>query len=301
MLTRILKFLLLIIPVLVCVAFITLAERKVLRLIGIRQGPNKVSAQGIMQPIADAIKLANKGTNYLSNFSLLTYYLSVIIILFCSLILWSRVKIIETSVRWKFSFLVMMLILGVACIKTIIAGWRTYGKYPLIGRMRTVSLIISYESVIYLCILFVVWISKRFRITEISQQEIYAIYLIFPLILFFWTPSIMAELNRTPYDFSEGERELVRGFNTEFGSGSFTIIFLREYSNIILFIMISCFIFFSSSRTVKFIIFFIFFNYWIIWMRRTLPHIRFDKFMNRAWKFYIPRMTIIVLTIFIKI
>lgn len=286
-----------ILPVLVSVAFITLAERKILRLTGRRQGPNKVSLQGILQPLADALKLANKSVNTISNFSIAMYYISVIIIFSIALIAWSRAPIFRTTVRWKIRFLVIILILGVSSMKAIIAGWRTYGKYSLIGRMRTVSQIISYESVLYLCILTIIWITKGFNIKEISYQEIIFMLTIFPLIFYFWLPSVLAELNRTPYDFSEGERELVRGFNTEFGSKSFTLIFLREYRNIIFFLLLTITLFVNQKFFVIFFIFLYAINFWVIWIRRTLPRIRFDKFIQKAWKLYIPIMTIFILLI----
>lgn len=295
------KSLILIVPALIRVAFITLAERKVLRLRGFRQGPNKVSIQGILQPMADALKLANKSANYLSNYTMRIYYLSVVIIIFCSLSIWSCVSFLRPVINWKFSVLILIIILGVASIKAIFAGWRTYGKYPLIGRMRTVSQMVSYEAVLYLCVLAVIWRLKNFKVRQISIQGINFLYLIIPMVVLFWAPSLLAELNRTPYDFSEGERELVRGFNTEFGSRSFTIIFLREYRNIIFFMIITSIIFVSRSRQVAILVSFIFLSFWIIWIRRTLPRIRFDKFIMLAWKFYIPLMTIVIIVLFLEL
>lgn len=232
---------------------------------------------------------------------MIIYYFSVFIIMFCSLMLWTSMPLRPGFVGWKHSFIILILILGVASIKAIMAGWRTFGKYPLIGRMRTVSQIISYESVLYLCILTIIWCIKSFRIEEITNQGIVVLTLIIPLTLIFWAPSVIAELNRTPYDFSEGERELVRGFNTEFGSRSFTIIFLREYRNIIFFIGLTSLMFANRSRGVTFLLSILFLNFWIIWMRRTLPRIRFDKFIIKAWKFYIPFITIVAVIILLEV
>lgn len=297
----ILKPLALVLPVLVSVAFMTLAERKVLSLIGFRQGPNKISVQGILQPIADAIKLSNKSANYLSNYSLLLYYLSVGLMIVLSLIAWSSLVFIESFINWKFSLLAIMIMLGLSSIKSILSGWSTYGKYPLIGRIRTVSQIISYESVLYLCLLAIVWLMKSFRLSEIQFQSFYLSIVLIPLVSIFWVPSILAELNRTPYDFSEGERELVRGFNTEFGSSSFTIIFLSEYRNIIFFIVFTTMLFLNGRRVLSFIVFLIFINFWVIWMRRTLPRIRFDKFIIKAWKIYIPFITLVFIVLSLEI
>lgn len=281
-------------PILIRVALITLAERKILRLIGRRLGPNKVSFQGIIQPIADALKLRNKRSNLLTNFSMFIYYASTIVMLIISFGLWSCYYNFNSTLSWKNDILIVIIILGVAAIKSIIAGWRTYRKYSLIGRMRTVSQIISYESVLYLCFLILIWICKAFKTNEIFKQKLILIIFLIPLICYFWIPSVLAELRRTPYDFSEGERELVRGFNTEFGSKSFTLIFLREYRNMIFFITLTVII---LIRQKFFFIFFTFvctINFWVVWVRRTLPRIRFDKFIRKAWKFYIPFITIIL-------
>lgn len=292
-----LKALILIIPILISVAFITLAERKILRLTGKRQGPNKVSIQGLLQPIADAAKLANKNSNQLSNFAIFIYYFSVITIFVTSIILWSCLNISPTVINWKFSFIIIIMILGVIAIKRILAGWRTFRKYSIVGRMRTVSQIISYESVIYICLLGLIWISKNFRIKRIIRQEYYLLCVVVPVILYFWLPSIIAELRRTPYDFSEGERELVRGFNTEFGSKGFTMIFLREYRNIIFFIRLTLTLYLIQEKRLTSILTLVVLIFWIIWIRRTLPRIRFDKFIIKAWKFYIPCITLILITI----
>lgn len=282
-------------------AFITLAERKILRLTGFRQGPNKVSILGLLQPIADAVKLSNKSSNQLSNFFLLIYYLSTIFIIIISLMLWSCQPFGSLVISWKFSFVVMILVLGVMAIKRILSGWRTYSKYSLLGSIRTVSQMISYESVLYLCLLCFIWFNKRFRIFDVYTQEYFILIIFIPFVLFFWVPAILAELRRTPYDFSEGESELVSGFNTEFGSKSFTLIFLSEYRNIIFFILLTSILLFSQKNNLFFFIVLSFFNFWIIWLRRTLPRIRFDKFMDKAWKFFIPFITSILIIFIFKI
>lgn len=273
---------------LISVAFLTLLERKVLRLLGVRLGPNKVSFLGIFQPISDALKLSNKQFNVLFNSSIFFYYYSSFFIIFCRLILFSFFFLDPLPLSLKFRLLFFFLVLAFNSLNSIISGWRTFRKFSLIGRIRTVTQLISYEAVLYLCIFFLIICISRFSFISLSFLPIIYFFFI-PYCFYIWIPIILAELNRTPYDFSEGESELVRGFNTEFGSFGFTLIFLSEYSNIIFFCILTGFIFFF-----RFFIFF-FFLFFIIWIRSILPRFRFDKLILLAWKFFIPFLTIFFL------
>lgn len=284
------KSFLLILCVAGCVAFTTLIERIVLRLCGNRIGPNKVSIKGILQPLADALKLLKKSRNSILNFSKIFYYLVGATILIIALIAWTTRELDNFIVSWKFSLLVIIFVLRVLTIKSILAGWRTYRKYSLIGAIRTVSQLISYERVIYLVLLRVIWFSKRFKLNNATNQNYRTILIIIIPLIIVWVSCILAELRRTPYDFSEGERELVRGFNIEFGRSSFTILFLSEYSNILFFSALTSLLFFKAK-----ILMFCRILFWIIWIRRTAPRIRFDKFMSIAWKIYIPFTTLILI------
>lgn len=225
-------------------AFITLLERKLLSLIGLRVGPNKVSVGGILQPIGDALKLSNKSYNLIRNFSLSFYYFSSFSILFRSIFLLSLLFFFPPLISFKYSILFFFLILGFNSLNSIITGWRTFTKYSLVGSLRTVSQLISYEAVLYLVVFSFVYTYFSFDFSSILFFSL-SIPFIFLLPCFYiWVPTFLAELNRTPYDFSEGERELVRGFNTEYGSVGFTLIFLSEYRNIFFFCILSGFLFF---------------------------------------------------------
>lgn len=158
-----LKFLILIAPVLLRVAFITLLERKVLGLIGLRPGPNKVSFLGILQPLSDAIKLSNKQVNSLSNFSYLFYYLSSIFIILSAFILWSCIFREPRPLSYKFSVLILFIALGFNSLNRVLAGWRAFRKYSLVGSLRTVSQLISYEAVLYIIFLFIIYTFRGFR------------------------------------------------------------------------------------------------------------------------------------------
>lgn len=279
--------------ILISVAFLTLLERKILSLIGSRKGPNKVTLMGLLQPIADALKLINKQLNCTSIRSYWFYYLRRRIMFLLSLILWSTINI-SSFIILKLNILVIMLILSLNSIKIILAGWRTFTKYPLLGIIRTINQTISYESVLCLCLLIIILIPGSFNFLFNTFLPLRINRLLSPFTFLIWIPALLADLNRTPYDFRERERELVRGYNTEFGSRGFTLIFLAEYRNIIFIRRITTILFFWS-RIIMIIIFFSFFNFFIIWIRSTLPRRRMDKLIITAWKFFIPFLTIILI------
>lgn len=261
---------------------------------GRRLGPNKVSCGGMLQPIADALKLINKRVNNLYLFSKWTYYIRTIIIITLTLILWRRIVENPTNLSLKFTILIIIVILRINTIKIIFRGWRTYTKYPLLGSLRTVRQIISYESIIFICIIAVVLLNNQFRLITGPQEKI-IISVRIPFIILIWIPRMLAELNRTPYDFREGERELVRGFNTEFGSGRFTLIFLREYRNIIFIRTITTILFFNLKEEIINAIIILRILFLIIWVRATLPRYRFDKLISIAWKTLIPIITLFLI------
>lgn len=290
-----LKFFGLIIPVLLSVAFVTLLERKVLGVIGLRLGPYKVSFLGILQPIFDALKLANKQVNLISNFSFFFYYFTSFSILFRGLILWNCFFSEPSPFSLKYRILIIIIMLSFNSFNSILAGWRTFGKYSLIGSIRTVAQLISYEGVLYLLFFFFIFFCSSFNLFNFIFLYVPYFFFFFPIGVYIWLPSILAELNRTPYDFSEGESELVRGFNTEFGSSSFTLIFLAEYRNIIFIRVVTYLVFFFDL----FVLFFSVVFFFIIWIRSVLPRFRFDKLMILAWKFFIPFLTLFFLCCFI--
>lgn len=277
---------------LLTVAFITLLERKVLSLSGIRLGPNKVSFTGVLQPLGDAGKLANKSVNFLRIFSSFFYYLSSALILFRRLFLFRTLFRDPSQLRFKYRLIIFFLCLGLNSLNSIVSGWRTFRKFSLLGRLRTVRQLISYEASLYVCLFLLVLVYYSFSIDSIVFFHFPFLFFYFPFFAYIWVPTFLAELNRTPYDFSEGERELVSGFNTEFGSGSFTLIFLAEYANIVFFCVFRGFIFLSSPIGILFFFFF------VIWIRSVLPRFRFDKLIALAWKFLIPFSTCLFLFYF---
>lgn len=252
---------------------------------GTRVGPNKVSIGGVLQPITDALKLSNKQVSSLLNYSFFYYFVRCTLMLFSARILWNFLFCSPSRLSWGYVILCLIIILGLNSLNSIFCGWRRFRKYSLVGSLRTVSQLVSYESVLYFCLFFFVYRDFSFRAWRSREGFL---FIIAPICVLIWFPAFLAELNRTPYDFSEGERELVRGFNTEFGSNSFTLIFLAEYANILFFCRLNSFLFFQDLFYSSFFFFFFF----VLWIRRVLPRFRFDKLMSLAWKTYIPIITI---------
>nr|YP_010384949.1 NADH dehydrogenase subunit 1 [Arcotheres purpureus]UPL64946.1 NADH dehydrogenase subunit 1 [Arcotheres purpureus] len=290
MFVEIINFLILIICVLVGVAFVTLLERKVLGYIQIRKGPNKVGYQGILQPFSDAVKLFTKEqvVPVLSNFSI--YYMCPVFSLFISLVVWAVMPYELGLLSFNMGILFFLCCLSVGVYSTMVAGWSSNCKYSLLGSLRSVAQVISYEVSLALILLsFIVLVGGMdLELFNSYQDYFWFIILSFPLGLV-WFSSCLAETNRTPFDFSEGESELVSGFNTEYGAGGFALIFMAEYASI-LFMSILFVILFLGGGMYTFSLYFktssIVFLF--IWVRGTLPRFRYDKLMYLAWKSYLP-------------
>lgn len=283
------SILIIVIIVLIGVAFLTLLERKVLGYIQIRKGPNKVGFIGILQPFGDAIKLFTKEQiyPYLSNY--IIYYLSPIINLFLALILWLSIPFLRILINFNFSWLYFLIISSLRVYTIILAGWASNSNYSILGRLRAIAQTISYEASLALILLSFLFIILRFNIIDFIkfQKYIWFLYIFFPLCLI-WFVSRLAETNRTPFDFAEGESELVSGFNVEYSAGGFALIFIAEYSNI-LFISILCsLLFLGFGLDFMFFIKIVLIGFLWIWVRGTLPRYRYDKLMYLAWKTYLP-------------
>ena len=295
---------LLIICVLVGVAFFTLIERKVLGYIHIRKGPNKVGFIGLLQPFRDAIKLFSKEQTFplISNLGL--YYISPIINLFLRLLLWICVPFYSVNLNFNLSVLFFLRISRLRVYTIILAGWSSNSNYAILGRLRSVAQTISYEVSLVLILISFLFLILRFDIIDLEkiQEYLWLVFLIFPLCLI-WIVSSLAETNRTPFDFAEGESELVSGFNVEYRRGGFAIIFLAEYARI-LFIRIICRILFLGGNIYRFYFFLkiVVIAFFWVWVRGTLPRYRYDKLIYLAWKRYLPvSLNIVCLYIVLRI
>nr|ASL05692.1 NADH dehydrogenase subunit 1 [Monochamus sutor] len=284
------SILILVICVLIGVAFLTLLERKVLGYIQIRKGPNKVGFIGLIQPFSDAIKLFSKEQTfpYMSNFNL--YYFSPLMNLFLALVLWICMPLLSMNVSFNLSILYFLSVSSLSVYTVMLAGWSSNSNYSLLGSLRAVAQTISYEVSLALILMSFLYLILSLNILDLMkyQKYIWFIVLMLPL-CFMWLVSSLAETNRTPFDFAEGESELVSGFNVEYSSGGFAMIFLAEYASILFMSFMCCMLFMGGDlMSFNFFMKIGFFSFLWIWVRGTLPRYRYDKLMYLAWKGYLP-------------
>nr|ARH54675.1 NADH dehydrogenase subunit 1 [Stenurella nigra] len=286
----ILSSLILLVCVLVSVAFLTLLERKVLGYIQIRKGPNKLGFLGLAQPFSDAIKLFSKEQTFpfMSNFNL--YYISPLMNLFLALFLWMCMPFLSINLNFNLTFLFFLSVSSLSVYSVMLAGWSSNSNYSLLGSLRAVAQTISYEVSLSLILLSFLFLILGFNMIDLKkfQEFIWFIFFTLPLSLM-WIVSSLAETNRTPFDFAEGESELVSGFNVEYSSGGFAMIFLAEYASILFMSMLFVMLFLGGDLVLwMFFLKLTFLSFFWIWVRGTLPRFRYDKLMYLAWKMYLP-------------
>nr|YP_009500739.1 NADH dehydrogenase subunit 1 [Lanthanaphalara mira]AWU48960.1 NADH dehydrogenase subunit 1 [Lanthanaphalara mira] len=274
---------------LISVAFVTLLERKILSYIQLRKGPNKVGILGIFQPFSDALKLFSKEHNIILKSNYYIFWLSPGVALFLSLIIWGVFPYFYGELSWYYSILFMFVILSLNVYPMMISGWSSNSCYSILGCIRSIAQSISYEVSFFLMIFCFIFLSFSMNIYMywIMQYKVVSMFYFFPIFVMLFI-SFLAELNRTPFDFSEGESELVSGFNVEYGGSGFALIFLSEYLSIIFVSFFVSFMFFGGG-VVSLILYLemgIFVSLIII-IRASLPRYRYDKLMNLCWKSYL--------------
>ncbi|YP_010449137.1 NADH dehydrogenase subunit 1 (mitochondrion) [Pectinophora gossypiella] len=285
-----LGLLILILGVLIGVAYLTLLERKVLGYIQIRKGPNKLGLIGILQPFSDAIKLFTKEQTYPSFSNYLSYYFSPVVSFVLSLMIWVLMPYYFNLINFNLGILFFLCCTSLGVYTLMVAGWSSNSNYALLGGLRAVAQTISYEVSLALIMMSSVVMIMDFNMLKFFEYQnfIWFIFLMFPLSLC-WMSSSLAETNRTPFDFAEGESELVSGFNIEYSSGGFALIFLAEYSSILFMSLLFVLIYLGGySMTLFFYFKLSFISFLFIWVRGTLPRYRYDKLMYLAWKSYLP-------------
>jgi len=246
----------LLISLLLSVAFVTLIERSLLRYSQRRKGPNLVGVYGLLQPFRDGIKLLTKIQPMWRNSFFISF--SPLIFWFTCLSFW--ISITDARMVNKTSFLWLLVFRSLGGIIIFLRGWNGGSIYSVLGGIRASAQIISYEVVLSFFFLIRLCYSSKFSFKEIKIRRIFnSFFWRFFLIMPLWLISILAETNRAPFDLTEGESELVRGFNTEYSSSSFTLLFLGEYSIILAFSFISRMIFFFSLKFC-----FVFFGFYIM-------------------------------------
>nr|YP_010309860.1 NADH dehydrogenase subunit 1 [Endotricha kuznetzovi]UMR54973.1 NADH dehydrogenase subunit 1 [Endotricha kuznetzovi] len=276
--------------VLIGVAFLTLLERKLLGYIQDRKGPNKVGFMGILQPFSDGIKLFTKEQTYLFNSNYLSYYFSPIIGFMLSLMIWIVMPYYFNLISFNLGVLFFLCAMSLGVYTIMVAGWSSNSNYSLLGGLRAVAQTISYEVSLALIFMSSLILIMEFNMMMffIYQKLVWFIFMMYPLGLCLMS-SMMAETNRTPFDFAEGESELVSGFNIEYSSGGFALIFLAEYSSILFMSLLLVLILLGGYKlSLFFYLKLSLMSFLFIWVRGTLPRYRYDKLMYLAWKGYLP-------------
>jgi len=276
---RFISFLVIAILIILSTRFYTLFERKVLGLSQTRIGVNKTRIKGILQPILDGLKLLRKELLVNSKSVEIFFIVSPIVAFILVIIIWQAIASNTCWVNFNFNVLFILLSFGGLVYTVFLAGWSRVSKYSLIGAIRSCSQTISYEiSLILLLTIILLFISSH----SFWRIKFNLCIFLLPFLLI-WLLSLLAETNRAPFDFREGERELISGYNLEFSRAGFTLLFLAEYTRIILFSYFTSTLFLNSTFTGFIIILFLF-----LIIRRTFPRFRYDKLINLFWVKFLP-------------
>ena len=306
MIYTVLKFLILVLPLLIAVAYFTLVERKILASIQRRRGPNVVGTFGLLQPLADGLKLFVKETILPSNADVILFIFAPILTFFLSLLSWTVIPfgfgMFFTELNIGILYLLAISSLGVYGV--IIGGWSSNSKYSFLGALRSTAQMISYELTIGFTILSVIVCSKSLNLVSIilAQTNIWYCFPLFPIFIIFFI-SCLAETNRHPFDLPEAEAELVSGYNVEYSAMGFALFFLGEYANMLLMSSLTTILFLGGWLTpfpfsIKFINFLpnsfwfsikicIFVILFVV-ARAILPRYRYDQLMRLGWKIFLP-------------
>nr|YP_009258840.1 NADH dehydrogenase subunit 1 [Aradus compar]AFI54705.1 NADH dehydrogenase subunit 1 [Aradus compar] len=284
------SFLFLWVSILVSVAYVTLLERSVLGYIQLRKGPNKLGILGILQPFSDGISLFFKEqvSPYRSNYMI--YYFAPVFMLSLSFLFWVLYPFLGGVSCLNLSVLFFLCCSGFGVYGVLLSGWASNSKYSFLGGLRALAQSISYEVSMALILVCLVIFVYSFDIMDFMWYQRFVWFILFSFPLFFcWFSSCLAETNRAPFDFAEGESELVSGFNVEYSSGGFAFIFLSEYMNIIFMSVLSSIFFLGGyllSSLFYFLVLFVVFLF--IWVRGTFPRFRYDKLMYLTWSVFLP-------------
>nr|QOL12073.1 NADH dehydrogenase subunit 1 [Chunga burmeisteri] len=285
------------IPILVAVAFLTLVERKVLSYMQARKGPNIVGPFGLLQPIADGVKLFIKEPIRPSTSSPFLYTTTPMLALTLAIAIWLPLPLPFPLTDLNLGLLFLLAMSSMAVYSILWSGWASNSKYALIGALRAVAQTISYEVTLALILLAVVMLSGSYTLNTLAttQEPLYLIFSSWPLTMM-WYISTLAETNRAPFDLTEGESELVSGFNVEYAAGPFALFFLAEYANIMLMNTLTTILFlnpdslspspelFPTVLATKVLLL----SSGFLWIRASYPRFRYDQLMHLLWKNFLP-------------
>nr|UKG21304.1 NADH dehydrogenase subunit 1 [Malapterurus electricus] len=293
-----------IVPVLLAVAFLTLTERKILGYMQLRKGPNVVGPYGLLQPIADGVKLFIKEPIRPSSSSPFLFMAAPILALTLAMMLWAPMPMPHPVTDLNLSMLLILALSSLAVYSILGSGWASNSKYALIGALRAVAQTISYEVSLGLILLSIIIFTGGFTLQMFSTAQ-EAIWLLFPAwpLAAMWYISTLAETNRAPFDLTEGESELVSGFNVEYAGGPFTLFFLAEYANILLMNTLSTILFLGTTSTpttlelasMSIMTKAALLSMLFLWVRASYPRFRYDQLMHLVWKNFLPMTLALIL------
>ncbi len=292
------------VPVLVSVAYLTLAERKVMAAMQARKGPNVVGPFGLMQPFADALKMLMKETIVPTGANRILFIVAPLLTMTLAMIAWAVIPVNDgwaiANINVGILYLFAISSLGVYGI--VIAGWASNSKYAFLGAMRSAAQMVSYEVSMGFVIVTVLLCAGSLNLTDIvrAQEHIWFFIPLFPMFIVFFI-STLAETNRAPFDLPEGESEIVGGFHVEYGAMTFGLFFLGEYANMILMSAMTSILFlggwlspipFAPFTWIPGPLWFIakicLVLFMFVWVRATFPRFRYDQLMRLGWKVFLP-------------
>lgn len=301
-LNNLFSILITIVVLLLCVAYLTLFERKIIGYIQLRKGPNVNGPFGILQPIMDGVKLLLKEITVPAKAEKITFLLAPMLTFFLALIAWAVIPFSPDGAiaNLNVGILYLLAISSLGVYGVIIAGWSSGSKYPFFGAIRSSSQMISYEVFMGLVLICVLLLAGSLNLTDIvlAQKDMWFIIPLFPLFIIFFI-SGLAETNRHPFDLPEAESELVAGFNVEYSSMGFAAFFLGEYANMILISAMTSILFLGGwlppfaflsfiPGALWFIIKIVLLLFVFVWVRASLPRYRYDQLMRLGWKVFLP-------------
>ena len=296
--------LLIVLPLVLSVAYLTYAERKVIGYMQLRKGPNVVGPFGLLQPIADAVKLMHKEIIIPTRANPILFLMAPVITFTLSLIAWSVIPFGEgiALTNLNVGILFLFAVSSLEVYGVIIAGWSSNSKYPFLGAMRSAAQMVSYEVSMGFIIVSVLMCVGSLNLTDIvmAQKGLWFAIPMFPMMIMFFI-STLAETNRAPFDLPEAEAELVSGYNVEYSSMPFALFFLGEYANMILMSAMTTILFLGGwlppfdfapftwlpgfawfALKIAFVLF------CFLWVRASLPRYRYDQLMRLGWKVFLP-------------
>nr|APH08111.1 NADH dehydrogenase subunit 1 [Tamias amoenus canicaudus] len=287
----------LIVPILVAMAFLTLVERKMLGYMQLRKGPNVVGPYGLLQPFADAMKLFIKEPLKPLTSSITLFIIAPSLALTLAFTMWVPLPMPQPLINMNMGILFILATSSLAVYAILWSGWASNSKYALIGALRAVAQTISYEVTLAIILLSVLLMNGSFTLSSLitTQQSTWLLLPTWPLAMM-WFISTLAETNRAPFDLTEGESELVSGFNVEYAAGPFALFFMAEYTNIIMMNALTTILFMGAmfnpltpeTFTLSFTLKTLLLTSMFLWIRASYPRFRYDQLMHLLWKNFLP-------------